>query len=348
MQFASDNWGPAHPRIIEAVAAANEGHTPAYGGDPWTERATAAVREVFEAPEAAVFLVATGIAANGLILSTFTQPWDTIFCPQNAHIHEDEANAIEFYTGGAKLLMVGEAAAKFDAGELREAIRTVGVRGYHGLQRGPVSFTSISERGSVYTLEELRAITEVAREFGLKVHIDGARLGNAIAALGCTPAEMTWKAGIDAISLGGTKNGCMAVEAVVFFDPAHGHEFQLRRKRAGQLHSKSRYLGAQIAAYLEDGLWLEMARAANARGDQLRAGLDALGVGYNTRGEANMTFPLMPREMHRRAQEGGAVYHMADNTSLEGPGDEPLMARFACDWSLPEAEVDRFLELIRT
>lgn len=343
MFFASDNAGPAHPSIIEAVARANDGYRAAYGADAETERATALLREVFEAPEAAVYLVGTGTAANALILATLAQPWDTIFTGRASHAQEDECNAPEFFTGGAKLTLVGAGEARFGAEELRVAIEREEVRGVHGPQRGPITMTTISERGAVYGLDEISAISGVAHSFGLKLHIDGARLANACAALGCTAADMTWKAGVDAVSFGGTKNGCLGVEAAIFFDPVHAREFELRRKRGAHLFSKQRYLGAQMAAYLDGGLWLDLARAANGNADRLRAGLDERGIDYAFRGDANMTFPRLPSGTHARLQAEGAAYYL---WPADGDDKATQACRLVCDWSLDDADIVRFLDLV--
>jgi threonine aldolase len=215
MFFASDNAGPVHPQILQALSAANEGYALPYGADPIMEEVRAQIREIFEAPGAAVYLVPTGTAANSLALATMSQPWETVFCSPVAHIHEDECNAPEFYMGGAKLTLVGQG-DKMRPEALRTAITNEETRGVHGPQRGPVSITQVTERGSVYSLDELKALCDVAKEFGLKTHMDGARFANALVALRCTPAEMSWKLGIDAISFGATKNGAMGVEAVIF------------------------------------------------------------------------------------------------------------------------------------
>lgn len=346
MFFASDNSGPVHPRIMAALAQANEGFAMAYGADALMDEVRERLREIFEAPEAAVYLVATGTAANSLALATLAQPWQTVFCSPVAHIHEDECNAPEFYTGGAKLTLVGDG-DRITADTLRGAIEAEETRGVHGPQRGPVSVTSVTERGTVYGLDELRAVTEVAKEHGLPVHLDGARFANALVALGCSPAEMTWKAGIDAVSFGGTKNGCMGVEAVIFFDPAHSWEFELRRKRGAHLFSKHRYLSAQMAGYLRDGLWLEMARAANANGARLAEGLRGIGAAFLHEPQANMVFAALPRRAHRQLHAAGAVYHLW-NGRLEGDDPEEMVgARFVCDWSIGPDQIDRFLELAR-
>ena len=348
MFMNSDNAGPAHPRVMAAVARENEGWQGSYGADDAMARVTAAVRELFEAPEAAVYLVATGTAANVLALATLTQPFQTIFCPPTAHIQEDECNAPEFFTGGAKLTLVGQS-DKLETAPLRAAIEGEEVRGVHGPQRGPVSLTQSTELGRVYTTGEIEAVCAVAREYGLPVYLDGARFANALVSLNCSPAEMTWRAGVDAVSLGGTKNGCLGVEAVVLFDPAKAWEFELRRKRGAHLFSKHRFLSAQMEAYLDGGLWLEAARMANDRCARLADGLGGLdGVSFLHRPQANALFAYLPRDMHRRLFAAGAQYHLwgVPDSEMHKDGG-PLLSRMVCDWSLPEAEVDRFIDIAR-
>lgn len=346
MFFASDNGGPVHPKIMQAIANANAGHVPSYGNDPLTQLAVEMIREVFEAPEAMVRLVATGTAANALILATMAEPWQTIFCTPLAHIHTDECNAPEFFTGGTKLTLTGMDQAKMTPEALEQAIAGIGRRGINGPQRGPVSLTQVTEMGTLYSLEELASLSAVAHAHGLPVHMDGARFSNACAALGCTAAEMTWKAGIDAVSFGGTKNGCMAVEAAVIFDPVVAREFELRRKRGAHLFSKHRYLAAQMQGYLEAGLWLDLARMANQRAATLAEGLRGAGVNFVEEPQANMIFARLPRAEHQRLMSGGAVYYTEDGDPWDGPGDEVLTGRFVCDWSVADDDVDRFLQLV--
>ncbi len=349
MHFASDNASPAHPRVIEALVRANDGYMPSYGTDPLMDEVTARIRDIFEAPEAAIYLVATGSTANALSLACFAQPWSTIFCHRIAHVEEDECNAPEFYTGGAKLTLVEGANGRIDPAELRRLIRFSGRAGVHNAQAGPVSLTNVTEVGTVYSVAEVEQITRIAQEHGLPVHMDGARFANAIAATGATPAEMTWRAGIDVLSFGGTKNGLLGVEAVVIFDPAKAWEFELRRKRGGHLFSKHRYLSAQMLAYLEDDLWLSMARDANEAGARLAEGMqDTDGVSLIYPADANMIFAEFSRAMHRKADEGGAQYHIwPGDQPAEGPDDEALAARFVCSWCTGEEEVDSFLAMLR-
>ena len=346
MHFASDNSGPVHPKVMEALAAANAGYAMPYGADDLMAQVTARMRETFEAPEAVVYLVATGTAANSIALATLSQPFQTIFCSPVAHIHEDECNAPEFYTGGAKLTLVGEN-AKMTPDALHTAIEAEESRGVHGPQRGPVSITNVTERGTVYTPGEIKELTEVAKGFGLPVHLDGARFANALVATGASAAEMTWGAGVDVVSFGGTKNGLMGVEAVVFFDPKHAWEFELRRKRGAHLFSKHRYLSAQMLAYLEDGLWLDMAHAANAANARLVAGLEAVdGVQFSHPPQANMSFAAFPRASHQRLHAAGAQYYVWEG-QLEGDDPtEALTARMVTDWSAREQDIDKFIDIV--
>ena len=344
MQYASDNAGPVHPKVMEALARANEGYAMPYGADPWMDTVRGQIREIFEAPDAAVYLVATGTTANALALACFCAPWQTVFCADVAHIHEDECAAPEFYTGGAKLTLVPARQGIMAPDDLRRAVQAEQSRGVHGVQRGPVSITQATERGTVYSLDQIGALCDVARDFGLPVHLDGARFANALVALGCSPAEMTWKAGVDAVSFGGTKNGLMGVEAVILFDPQKAWEFELRRKRAGHLFSKHRYLSAQMAAYLEDGLWLDLATRANAACAALAEGLRATGhVQLHHDAVINTLFADWPRRIHQRLHDTGAIYYVWEG-DLEGPDpDERLTARMVCDWSSSAAARTEFL-----
>lgn len=348
MQFASDNAGPAAPQVMEAVARANNGYAASYGADAAMARVTQRLREIFEAPEAAVYLVATGTAANALALATLCPPWATVFCHRDAHVAVDECAAPEFYTGGAKLTLVEGRDAKLDPEALAQAVAAAGRGGVHNVQRGALTITNATEAGGVYAPDEVRALCAIARAHGVPVHMDGARFANALAATGATPAEMTWRAGVDALSFGGTKNGCLGVEAVVLFDPARAWEFELRRKRGGHLFSKHRYLSAQMEAYLEDGLWLDLASRANASAQALSRGLAALpGARLVHPTQANAVFAAWPRAGHRAAQAAGAAYYLWPfDQSLDGPGEAALSARLVCNWATTEAEVADFLGIL--
>ena len=344
MYFASDNAGPAHPKVLEALVAANTGYAMGYGADPIMEEVRQMVRDMFEAPDAAVYLTATGTAANAILLATLANPWDTIFCAPMAHIQEDECNAPEFYSN-AKLTLVPAVDAKMTPDALRAAMLAEQTRGVHGPQRGPVSITQVTEKGTIHTVDEIRALSDVAREFGSKVHLDGARFCNALVALGCTAAEMTWKAGIDIVSFGGTKNGLLGVEAVIIFDPVKAWEFELRRKRGGHLFSKHRYLSAQMEAYLTNNLWIRLAKQANIAGKRLEDGLTKINSFKMTNPrQANMLFCKMSRAAHNRAVDGGAKYYMERS---KGPDDELIECRLVCSWSTTDAEIERFVALAK-
>lgn len=346
MHFASDNAGPVHPKILDALAAANEGWAIGYGNDPLTQRAIQRVRDLFEAPKAAVYLTATGTACNAILLATMAKPYDIVFCTPEAHIHEDECNAPEFYTGGAKLSLIESRDALMEPAALDAEMTKRGSWGVQGPQPGAVSITSVTERGTLYPLDHIAEIARIAHRHGTCLHLDGARFANACAALNCTPAEMSWKAGVDAVSFGGTKNGCMGVEAAVIFDPETAWEFELRRKRGGHLFSKHRFLSAQIDAYLADGLWLDLATAANAAADRLTRGLTSCrDTAFRWQPAANMLFTDMPRSLHRRLHDAGAVYYVWEGT-LDGDPSGTATARLVTDWSTPDDAIDRFVDIV--
>ena len=342
MFFASDNSGPVHPKIMQRVMDANNGYAMPYGKDEIMDEVREGIQRTFEAPNAAVYLVATGTAANSIALACYTQPWQTIFCAQYSHIEEDECNAPEFYAGGAKLTLI-PTDDKMTPDALSAAIARRPAGNVHMAQAGPVSITQVTEFGSIYSLDELRALTSVAKSAGLPVHLDGARFANAAVALDCTAAEMTWKSGVDVVSFGGTKNGCMGVEAVVFFDEAKAWEFELRRKRGAHLFSKHRYLSAQMAGYLQDDLWRDMARSANAACARLAAGLKQNGAEMLHEPQANMIFARFPSRVHQKLQAAGAKYYVLDGDVASGDGDALLAARLVCDWSMTDELINQFL-----
>lgn len=348
MNFASDNTGPVHPNVMAALIAANTGYALPYGGDDLTAQTIQNIRDLFEAPDAAVFLVSLGTAANSLILATLSQPWETVFCHTVAHIHEDECNAPEFYSGGTKLTLVPGPEAKMTAENLRRSILAEETRGVHGPQRGPVSLTQATERGTIYSLKEIQEISATAEEFGLPVHMDGARFANAVQSLGCSAAEMTWKSGVDAVTFGGTKNGLMAVEAVIFFNPKYAWEFELRRKRGAHLFSKHRFLAAQMQSYLAGDLWLDMAKKSNDASARLIQGLKQIPeVQIDFEPQANIIFAQWPRAAHQRLHAAGAQYYVMAGDHTTGPSDELLPARLVTDWSTTPENVDKFLDILR-
>jgi threonine aldolase len=335
MRFASDNTSGAAPEIMAAIVKANAGYERSYGADAGMARVTDLVREIFEAPEAEVRLVATGTAANALAIASHVQPWDGVFCHKHAHIAEDECNAPEFYSG-AKLVLIPGEHGKITPEALTQALSTTGESGVHGVQRGMLSLTNVTEAGTVYTPAEIAALTALAKAKGIPSHLDGARFANALVATGATPAQMTWKAGIDVLSLGGTKNGCLGVEGVVLFNPDKAWELELRRKRGGHLFSKHRFLSAQMEAYLTGGLWLRLAERANAMGQRLVQGLRDRQA-HVPPADANMLFPEWAAGHHDRLEAAGAAYYRF-------PAPEGReRARLVASWSTTEADVDRFL-----
>lgn len=344
MTFASDNWAGAAPEIMDAIARANEGPAPAYGGDPLTDKVRARFNDVFER-DVAVYFVATGGAANGLALSVLTPPYGMVLCHEESHIQMDECAGPEFFTGGAKLLPLKGEAAKLTPGTVKAGLAGFPERSPHGAPAHVLSLTQATECGAVYSCGELSALCETAHAAGLKVHLDGARFANALAALGCTPAEMSWKAGVDVLCLGATKNGALAAEAVIFFNPEDAKDFEFRRKRAGHLWSKQRFISAQFDAWFADDLWLRLARQANDRAavlSQRLAAIDGVTVWYPT--DANEVFVSFPEDAADRLRAEGAVFY-----PWITPGDpaKGTMQRLICSFRTEEAEINAFIDLCR-
>ena len=341
MNFASDNTAGAHPAVLEAMVAAGSGAVGSYGADPWSERMTAALSQWFE-HEVAVFPVATGGAANALALAQLTPPWSAVFCHRESHIHVDECGAPEFYTGGAKLVTLGAPGAKMTAHELAAAMADYPKGVVHRVQPGAVSITNATECGTVYDPADVASIADVAHDSGLGLHMDGARFANALVHLGCTPADLTWRAGVDALSLGFTKNGAVAAEAVVFFDPARAADFGYRRKRGGHLFSKSRFMAAQFLAMLEGDLWRELAGAANEAATAL--GEAARGAGYAPvyPVQANEVFLSLPVALAARLREAGARFYPWTPES-----GETGLYRFVCSFATEPDEVDAFADRLK-
>ncbi|MCH8466015.1 MAG: low specificity L-threonine aldolase [Roseinatronobacter sp.] len=345
MYFASDNTSGMPAQVLDALGKANDGYAPGYGADTLMEGVRTRIREVFEAPQAEVFLVTTGTAANALALATLCPPWGAIYGHSLAHIAVDECGAPEFFTAGAKLVGIAGDNGKITPEALGAALAQAGRGVVHHVQPGALSLTNLTECGTRYSPDEIAALSAVAHAHGLPVHLDGARFANALVAEGCTPAQMTWRAGVNALSLGGTKNGLMGVEAVVLFNPARAQdwELQLRRKRAGHLWSKHRYLSAQMGAWLEDDLWLELAQGANAMAARLETALAGRAELVFPRG-GNMVFARWPRSQHQSLQAAGAQYYLwPDGQNMDGPEHEQISARLVCSWNTTEAHITEFL-----
>lgn len=341
LDFTSDNSSGAHPAVLDAIIAANAGPAAAYGADEWTRRAERALSQTFER-EVAVFLLATGTAANALALSAVAEPWGAILCHEFAHIAADECGAPEFFSAGAKLVGLPGAAGKVTPAALADALAIMPRGAVKQVQPQALSLSQATECGALYSAAEIAALADAAHGAGMALHMDGARFANALVALGLSPAEMSWKAGVDVLSFGATKNGALACEAVIFFDPARAENFAYRRKRGGHTLSKGRLLGAQMEAYLRDGLWLDLARHANARAAELEAGLAALpGVRLPWKREINEVFAILPGAMHERLIAAGARYHPWTPRALElaeRPGGGEVFVRLIPSFATrPEA-----------
>lgn len=343
MIFASDNWAGASDAVMAALTRHNAGFAPAYGNDPLTAAVTQKFCRVFE-KEVAVFFVATGTAANALALSAYAKPGGVIFCHAESHIEVDECGAPEFFSSGAKLAGIAGANGKIAPQSLEAAISKFTPGDVHHGQPAAVSITQASEAGTVYGIDEIRAIADVASSRGLALHMDGARFANALVHLGATPAEMTWKAGIDVLSFGATKNGCWCAEAVVFFDPRHAAQFGYLRKRGAQLISKSRFAAAQFEAYLADGHWLDLARHANGMALRLAEGIQASGTGrLAIVPQANEVFAIFAREKIAAFRAAGAVMHEWPGGEV---GSDESMVRMVTSFRTAAADVDAFLALL--
>ena len=349
MFFASDNWAGAHPDIAAALSAAAGGFDPAYGSGAWDKRLAAKFSEIFE-HEVAVFFVSTGTAANSLSLASVAKPGGVVFCHPEAHIREDECGAPEFLSGGLRLHAVEGAGGKMDVDRLRHSIGLFPPGFVHGGQPAAISITQASEIGTVHSLAEIDAIAAVAREYSLPLHMDGARFANALVALDCSPAEMTWKRGVDLLSFGGTKNGCWCAEAVVLFDPARAADFAFHHKRGAQLFSKSRFVAAQFEAYFEGELWLGNARHANAMAQKLAAIFGSAPTARLAwRPDANEVFPILKRNIAERLKAAGvAFYEWRAPHWLAAPiaGDE-MLCRFVTSFATSEEDIAGLSELIR-
>lgn len=328
MNFRSDNTAPAAPEIIAAITSVNEGAASAYGEDQWSKQLDAAFSAVFER-EVRVFTVASGTAANAISIATLAPPWGAVLCHREAHIECDECGAAEFHSGGAKLVLVDGEAAKVTPQGLEEGVAR-NARGVHSVVPSAISISQTTERGAVYQPAEVAALSAVARRAGLGVHVDGARFGNAVAALGCAPADLTWRVGVDLLSFGATKNGAIAAEAIVCFDLARADEIARRRKRAGQLFSKGRFVAAQLLAYLEDDLWLKLARRSNGLAARLGAAAGSLA---SHPAQSNQVFIKPGAAALAALRAAGAEFY---EWGAEGSGE----ARLVVSWNQSEAEID--------
>jgi threonine aldolase len=342
MNFTSDNAYGASPEILAALAAANTGAAASYGADGITAELRSRMMALFE-HDVTVHPVVTGTAANALALATLCPPHGAIFCHALAHIAVDECGAPEFFSHGARLVPLEGCNGKLDPGTIEAAVGRFPVGSVHSQQPAAVSLTQATEAGTCYSLDEIAAIAQVARKHNLKLHMDGARFANALVHLGCSPADATWRAGIDALSFGATKNGALGAEAVVFFHAGDVRDFEYRRKKAGHLASKMRFVSAQLVSYLEDGRWLATATRANALAQTLAKGLGAIdGAELAYPVEANAVFVTMPDEVVARLRAAGATF-----LDWTPPSGGTTLIRLVCSFATPEEDVRKFLDIAR-
>ena len=343
MNFRSDNTAGASEKVLAALIEANGGAQPAYGADELTKEVEKSLCEIFER-DIAAFLVVNGTAANSLALACAAPPWGGVLCHMESHVFDDECGAPEFFTGGGKLVGLPGVACKLEPATVAMKLERMPARSLRHSELTALSITQATEAGTIYTCDEIAALTEVARSRGLTVHMDGARFANALVALGCTPAEMTWKAGVDILSFGATKNGCLAAEAVIFFDKGKSSEMAIRRKRAGHTLSKGRFLAAQMQAYLKDGHWLELARNANAAAAKLEEALLSLpGVRLGWPRQSNAVFAILPEGVDQRLRSAKATYHAWSPDwlpvkSMPKPGE--TLFRFVTSFRTSAAEIE--------
>jgi threonine aldolase len=344
VNFASDNVYGVDPRIMQAMVDANARLTDvSYCHDDGSKEVEARLSKIFE-KDVKAFLVMNGTGANSLALSSMCPPFGGIFCHETSHINTDECNCPELFTGGAKLITLPGAEGKFTAETIAQKLTHFG-HGEHGAKPSALSVSNVTELGTLYSLNEIKAIADVVKPKGIKMHMDGARFANALVALGCTPAELTWKAGIDALSFGGTKNGGMMLETVVFFDHTLAEDFLYRRKRSGQLLSKGRYLSAQMLAYLKDDVWIPNARRANSLATKLSKGMaQSNRIRLSNPTQANEVFAVMPKATFEATQKAGAYYY---DWPMDGLADDEIHCRFVLSWNTPEKDVDAFLALLK-
>jgi threonine aldolase len=335
--FASDNNAGISPEVLAAIVEANQGHVVGYGHDDCTERAQAAVSEIFE-KKCAVFFVSNGTSANCLALSSFLQSYHAVIAHEYSHLETDECNALGRFVPGVKTIPVGGSNGKIHPDAMMEAARCQNP--VHRPLPRAVSLTNLSELGTVYRPDEIRAISNAAKRAGLIVHVDGARFANAVVFTGCSPADLTWRSGVDVLSFGGTKNGLGFGEAIVFFDPSSAADFEYRLKQTGQLASKMRFLSGPWLGYLKDGLWLDRARHANRMAERLENLIRDLAqaeVLYPR--EGNAVFARIPDQAVDKLHERGWRFY-----NHVGPD---RAARLMCSWDTTEADVDEFADDLR-
>ncbi|WP_417435590.1 threonine aldolase family protein [Hoeflea sp.] len=348
MIFTSDNWAGAHPAIAASLSAHSTGFAPAYGASDLDRKVEQTFNDIF-GQEVAVFFVGTGTAANSLALSAINRPGGVSFCHREAHVIADECGAPEFFSHGSRLVPVDGPEGKMNPASLEAEIARFPEGFVHAGQPMAITLTQATESGTVYTPDEIRAISAIAKAHGLPLHMDGARFANALVALNLTPAQMTAELGVDIVSFGGTKNGCWCAEALVFLDPAMASQTPFIRKRAAHLFSKSRFIAAQFDAYFEDGLWLDIARHANAMSARLQSGItssDNARLAWQS--PANETFPIVPKDLAKQLAAKGAMFYewSPPRSAAHLVGPEETMLRLVTSFATTQDHVDQFVDLL--
>jgi len=341
--FSSDTAAPAHPRILEALIAANEGNAPSYGDDRWTARLKECMSELF-GREVWTFPVLTGTAANAIALATITPPYGAVLCHEAAHILVDECGGAELLSGGARLYPLAGAGGRIDPAPVEALCARLVANGFHNHQPAALSLTQGTESGTIYAIEDLKRLIAPARARGMRIHMDGARLANAVARLGCSPAATTADAGVDVLSFGATKNGATGAEAVVFFNGALAERAIFLQKRAGHVPSKMRFLSAQLLAMLDAGLWLESARAANDMARRLADGLAEIGLAPHWSVEINEVFLTLSRGAAGRLRAAGFQFLSWGPEGETGVG----LYRFVTSYATEARDVDQLLGALRS
>jgi threonine aldolase len=330
IEFRSDNAAGVAPEIMAAVADTNAGTALAYGADAVTAQLESLVRKVFEHPSARVFPVTSGTAANALALTALCPPWGAVLCHESAHILNSECGATSLLGGGTVIRGVPGDDFRVNPGTLEAALDSVRWGDPHHSQPSVLSLTEPTDMGTLYAVDEITALASIAHDRGLRVHVDGARIANAIAALGCSPADLTWRAGVDVVSLGATKNGALSSEAIVVFDDAAADELLYRTKRSGHVTSKMRFQSAQLIAYLTDSLWLRLAAASNRQMERLAAALASSGVEFINRADVNMLFAMVDDDAATRLEGGGLLFYRIS----------PGVIRLVTSWQTTDADTD--------
>ncbi|MEO0883880.1 MAG: beta-eliminating lyase-related protein [Pseudomonadota bacterium] len=339
MDFSSDTSAPAHPSVIDALARANSGMEGSYGNDGVSAQVRSLLKDTLETDDFDFWICASGTASNALALSLICPPTGSILCHEEAHIERDERGAPEFFTGGGKLALLPGDAAQIDEAALRDALSGIQREFVHETPAHALSLTNLTESGAAYPAEQIAHYAALARSADLSVHLDGARLGNALISTGASPAEMSWKAGVDILTLGLTKTGAMGCEIILLFGEMRAKfaELQARAKRSGHMPPKMRYLAAQADALLTDGLWLALSEQANTQARRLADALCTLpGVDLKYAMDGNEVFAKLPEALAAQLQSSGAKFY-------PWPGD---CYRFVCAWSTTDAEVDALVEVL--